>query len=268
MKEQTKAILKEKFNKINTPWFYVLVVIIISIVIANTNFVGGAESETYVVNTPVDLKLTCTINSAVPSVSTIMNITLSYPNGTTMLNNVQATPKGNGIFNYTTTFPISGTYYVTLVCIDGTNSNSASGIYIINPTGEELTSGKSTQYILIFIFSVLIFVALLIMGITISGDNKRDEMTGYILALSNLKYLKLVCLALAYLTLVFISFFIWNISHNYLDIPFMTTVFRFISIILTVLIFPLFILFVYLGIANWVRDNKIGDFLMRGLSIK
>ena len=135
----------------------------------------------------------------------------------------------------------------------------------VTPTGNSLDSAKSLAYILIFIISFLIFIGLLIIGIALPVSNKRDEMTGYILAVNNLKYLKMFCLGLAYVTLVFMSYFVYNFSYAYLDMTFMTNIFYFIFIGLAYLTLPLFILSSFFTIANLVRDSKVADLLSRGL---
>jgi len=116
----------------------------------------GASTETYKVNTPVNLILTCTINNAIPSASATMNITIAYPNGTLLVDNQPATAKGSGIFNYTLTFPIIGTYHPTLLCIDGSNSYSdSSSSYQVTPDGFTGTLGF---FFLILILSIGIIV--------------------------------------------------------------------------------------------------------------
>lgn len=135
-------------------------------------------------------------------------------------------------------------------------------------TGSDLTISKAVTYILIFVISFLIFVGLLLFGMMLPSKNNSDEMTGYIIAVSNLKYLKLLSLAFAYLVALFICFFSWNVSYNYLDISFITTIFQFLSIGLAVTLLPLFILGVYLCITNLIKDSKLSDYLSRGLKIQ
>jgi len=119
---------------------------------------ANAKTEVYQVNTQIDLPLSCTINNALPSSSTTMNLTVSYPNGSIFLNNVKATPKGNGIFNYSVTFPIIGIYKPILVCIDGANSSSNSeDSYEITPTGNKIEDVGQISVGIIYFFLVLGF---------------------------------------------------------------------------------------------------------------
>jgi len=131
--------------------FYILLIIASSMMMA----FASADTETYKVNTEVNLKLTCTINNAVPSAAATLNLTIAYPNGTLMLDNAETEARGNGIFNYTITFRDIGTYYPTLVCVDGTNSYSdSSGRYIITSTG----AGGSMFYIILITALAVIFL--------------------------------------------------------------------------------------------------------------
>lgn len=127
---------------------------------------AGASAETYKVNTPTDLKFTCTVNNAIPSASATYNITISYlKNGTALVNNRLATPRGQGAFNYTVTFPENGDYVVEQFCYDGAYSYSNTELINVNPQGIEPTQMRTeatTRAIYImFIVSVLLFVAFL-----------------------------------------------------------------------------------------------------------
>jgi hypothetical protein len=93
-------------------------------------------------------------------------------------------------------------------------------------------------------------------------------MTGYVIATSNLKYLKLVFLGLAFIMSTFLSYFIWMIGYSYLDMDFFSNIMRFIFNIHIALMLPLFILFVYLTISNLVRDSKISEMLTRGFKVR
>jgi hypothetical protein len=230
-------------------------------------FIVSAEMETYIVGKENNLQFTCTLDGAIPS-SGNFNISIYSPNGTRLLNNQPTTSQGSGSFNYSYIFNEIGIYKIKMFCSDGTNSFSDEGFYNINPTGKELTIAKSIAYGGIVIISILIFGGLLYMGLSLPSGNKRDEMSGYILAVSNLKYLKYLFLCLSYLMALVIVYFFYEFSYSYLDLQVMTTILNFIFKTMLVLIVPLFILFVYLCIANIIRDNEIGDYLMRGLRIK
>lgn len=161
-----------------------------------------------------------------------------------------------------------GTYCHNIICTDGENSTIEEVCREVTTTGKTLTTDKSLIYTLILIFSILIFLGLLWFGFSIPSKNKSDEMTGYILYVSNLKYLKYVLLGFSYITLIWISYFTWMLVYAYLDFEFLSNIFRFMFILLVICSLPLFILYVYINIANLIRDSKINDMLSRGLRTK
>lgn len=125
-----------------------------------------ANTETYKLNEETSLVLTCTINSAIPSALTTMNLTIAYPNGSLFINNKGATALGNGIFNYTATFPVIGIYHPTLLCIDGTNSNSNSNNeYEITGNGKTAPDGN---IIILFSIAFLVIVGFVLYSFILS----------------------------------------------------------------------------------------------------
>ena len=132
--------------------YLILAMMVGTIIFAGINL-GNAETEIYELNKSIDLKFTCTLNNAIPSAGTDYNITISYPNGSTFLNNVQATALGNGAFNYTTTFTELGLWKVQMFCYDGTYSFSNEGFYEITGNGSEKPEG-----IVIVLFSIIFLI--------------------------------------------------------------------------------------------------------------
>lgn len=118
--------------------------------------------EVYSAGKPVELKFLCTLNNEVPTAATY-NFTISYPNGTTFINNKQATSLGQGTFNYTVNFSISGTYKVQSFCYDGTYSYSNTEEIVVTPSGIIATSAQSNLSIglLISIILIMFFFGLL-----------------------------------------------------------------------------------------------------------
>lgn len=180
-----------------------------------------AATETYQVNTPIDLKLTCTINNEVPSASTVMLFSLSYPNGTTALSNVTATSQGNGIFNYTYNFPIEGKYHPILVCIDGDKSNSdPNGEYIITPRGDSLDTSQSLIYVILLIINLIFLTIFIILSIKIPYENPRqtDERgRESITRITKAKYLKLLCIWITYGLYLWFVTIITGMANNYIS---------------------------------------------------
>jgi hypothetical protein len=202
--------------------------------------------------------------------STYSNISrIVYPNGTFALNTQTAMTKNGDDYYYSFTDTITpGNYLVYGVCDESGIKTNWVYDFKITATGKDLTSAKATSYVIIFVVSFIIFLGLLILGIYLPSNNKSNEMTGYIIAVSNLKYLKILCLGIAYMVAVFLAYFSYTFSYAYLDMEYVTNMLRILFTVEAVLVLPLFILGVYIMITNAVRDAKIGDMLSRGLSTR
>jgi len=119
-------------------------------------FCVTAGTEYYEVNQESNLILTCTIDNGIPTPSATMSLTVSYANGSLFLDSVSASSIGNGIFNYTTAFPEIGTYRPTLVCIDGSNSNSdSSGVYEVTPNGKHIDNDGQVSIGILYFYVIL-----------------------------------------------------------------------------------------------------------------
>jgi len=211
------------------------------------------SSQTYKINSVIDLKI--------PTNASSCNVTVTFPNSTNVIYNQTMSTFNTGYANYTFTNSLLNGEYDYY-------SNCGSGYIQVTGNGDVLTTPMALLYSLIWIVCFLMFVGLLIYGIAADGNNKRDEMTGYVLDVSNVKYLKIFSLAFCYVILLFLSYFTWMICFAYLDFAFIASIFQFIFYGMAGLTLPLFILFVYLLIANAIRDSKIKEELGRGLRVK
>ena len=138
----------------------------------------------------------------------------------------------------------------------------------MSTTGVQLTSAKATSYVIIFVISFLVFLGFLILGLYLPYKNKSDAMTGYIIAVSNVKYLKVLCLCFAFLASMFISYFSWMVCYSYLDMNFVTNIFKTLFYAHLVLILPLFLIGMWFAIMNWIRDSEVETLLSRGLKVR
>lgn len=196
-------------------------------------------------------------------------VEVTSPNRTFTIN-AAMTNLGGQTYNYTfynTSSLGSYSYSWNNPCIDCSQGNCGNS-FEVTVTGQTLTTGKSVTYILIFVISFIMLIGLLILGFGIPSNNEKDKMTGYILAVSNLKYLKMLFIGFAYVVALFISYFSWMVCYAYLDMNFLSTIFQFIFYALAICTLPLFIVGSYLTVANLIRDSQIADALTRGLRIK
>jgi len=111
----------------------------------------------YQADVDVQLKFRCTLNDAIPSAAATYNFTLSYPNGTTVLNET-AISLGNGLFYYNVHLPI-GNYKSDEFCSDGTYSYSNTEYYEFSAIGfTQSTSQSIGSAIFLFLMLALTFI--------------------------------------------------------------------------------------------------------------
>jgi len=137
-----------------------MLLIIFSIILLAMPMISAETSdiETFEFNQSVLLGFTCTLNNAIPSSLTEYNITISYPNGTALVNNVATTPLGNGAFSYPITFTEIGLHKIQMFCYDGTYSFSGEGWYDVTPNGQQATVGTSIFYVGILLILVIFLI--------------------------------------------------------------------------------------------------------------
>lgn len=161
----------------------------------------------------------------------------------------------------------NGFYQAKFQC-NTTNVGGAAEItFEVNPFGVAFTLERSILYIIYIVIAILLFAGFLILGVALPSKNNTDEVTGYIIAVSNLKYLKMLFLAFAYLTLVCISYLLWVVSYSHLvGLEYMSSLLQYAFYALAFGTIIVFVVGIYISIANWIRDTKIADMLSRGLS--
>jgi hypothetical protein len=161
-----------------------ILTILLGILVLSVAQMINAETEIYQVNKNVELKFTCTLNNAIPT-SANLNVTISYPNGSTYSNNVATTALGNGLFKYNTNFSVLGIYPVTTFCWDGTYSNSnPNDNYEITNTGFKLDTSKSIVLLIGLCIMLLIGILLFYFGIKSEGIIKLFSLCLSILLVS------------------------------------------------------------------------------------
>lgn len=167
----------------------------------------NATTEEYKVGTLTDLLLSCTIDNSIPSNSATLNLTITYPNGSTFINNALTTAQGNGLFNYTTIFPVIGDYHTVLLCVDGaTNSSVPDNIYKITPTGKSVENiGQLSTGILYF----YVLLSALFLGLGYLFLNNKSIWVSY----SGL-FMMLIGFAFVYYDLHLSNLYATTIAYN------------------------------------------------------
>ena len=188
------------------------------------------------------------------------------PNGTQTLGLTAMEKNGT---QYNTTFRDTsqlGTYNVNgYGDLDGTDQVWRYTFDVTATGGASSGSQSSSQWI-VLVLSIMLFFGLIMGGLAIRGGNNTDEMTGFILAVSNKKYLKYFMFALSWIVLLWITYYTWMISYTFMQMQFVSDTLHFIFIAMAIITFPAFILYCYFNIANLVRDSKISEQLSRGFT--
>ncbi len=105
----------------------------------------------------IDLKLPCSYNGANCDNTAVCNISVTFPNGTFMVENKPMTNTGNGMPNYTLpTSAIIGDHNFKQICTQAGLSAEDSGSITITTTGIGANS-KLPIFLLIFAVVLLIF---------------------------------------------------------------------------------------------------------------
>lgn len=201
---------------------------------------------------------------------TFVNVTrVTFPNSTQLFINTRMAQPVLGNFNTSFSLTQDNGQYVVTTC------GNPDGVYdcddytfVINLLGKVLTEAQARLYSLILIIGSILFLICITLGFYLPSDNKKDELTGYIIAVSNLKYLKMFFLATSYLVFMLIVYFGYTICLAYLDLDALGSILYFLFYVLVYLIIPLFIVGVYLVITNQVRDSQVEYQLSRGFEVK
>lgn len=211
--------------------------------------VTGVMAETYKVNTPTDLKFTCTLNYAIPSASTTYNITISsISDGSILVNNKAATPRGQGAFNYTVTFPAIGEYKIEQFCYDGSYSYSNEEIVSVTPTGNErINSGEGLNIIGSIIVLIIVAGFFFILGIGM------ESMAGKVI-FSGLAAIILI------ITVLFTLLSLTQTLGSFTDLIEGYSTFWFIvKILIGIGILMLLVIAMLLGYNSWMKKRGFRD---------
>lgn len=244
--------------------YYALIAFLLLLSMASVDAVDLANIPPVKQSSCIELIQTC-------SNCTFVNITgIHYPSpNSSIIYFNKAMTKNNNIYNYTfCDTHILGQYIYDTIGNPDAVVTTQSVTFEVTATGQTLDLSKTILYIVIFILALGIFLFSLIGGFMIPSKNNTDEMTGYIIAVSNVKYIKMLAFGIAYIMLMLIFYFMWMISYSFLNMDFITNLSKIAFYTFAwgcVIFFPLLI---YFSIANAVRDHKVADMLQRGFRVK
>lgn len=123
--------------------------------------IGIANAETYQYNNSIEFKKLCLNNGTYCGASAICNVTILYPNSSTLINNQKMT---NAIsYHNITLSPLTtnGEYTYFLTCTDSGRSAGESGIFSITGSGKEVTTSLSILYIFIYLLFIITMIGII-----------------------------------------------------------------------------------------------------------
>ena len=220
----------------------------------------------YKQNWPINLQIPCTNNGTYCSAFAVCNATVINPNGTTIRNGASMTQNGS-FFNISLSaseVSQAGEYQFTVCCVDGAATNCVDLIFLVNPTGSELSTPQGIIYVIVLILSIFIFLLVLFGAIRIPFKNQRNDYEA-VVNINDLKYFKILLIGFSYLLLLWITFLIKGIASNYL---FLNGAYNFFNVIFWVLfsaLWPGVILSLYITLVLFLNDKKLKDLIERGI---
>lgn len=220
------------------------------------------QNEDLIFSVPVDLD-----GSAITT--GICNLNIKYPNGTYMLNNGSLSNSFNGEFNITipkANVTEVGKHPYSLFCVSGTHNDTDRGFILITPTGNDLTDAQGTIYVITLIGIFIAFGLCLWGAVAIPSKHRRND-EGKVVAVSDLKYVKILLASFSYLLLMWIFFMLSEIARNFLFSDMVSRIFYFIFYFFLILLFPLTIVIVVITVMLKFQDKKTTDLINRGVTL-
>jgi len=230
MDKHNKSMVKNKRGLL-----YILAFAMIFLIVS----VSAQECK---INTPINLQLTCTVADQIPSPSATYNISVYYPNGTSLVNNVQATSQSQGSFNYTLIHPISGMYTIKSFCYDTIGNYSSTEIYLCSPNGTSLNISDSILFGLIFIL-----ICAFLYGSIYGMQNAVNVQW------------QIFYICTTFLLFFSIFFVAWLFCDNYLwQTPILASIFWIIWLILSILFWPFII-----GVSAYLLKKQAEELMVK-----
>lgn len=229
----------------------------------------SAEDFIFKQNQQIDFKIPCFHNDTYCSSSATCNLTVKYPNLTTVYNNEAMTNQGaffNHSINITYTNKV-GTYYWDMICFDVTGQGYGQGIFKITQSGRETTMSDAIMYSVLIFLNIVLLVLSLMGAIGLEGKNKYvigSEGEAQVEVRYG-KYLKVALFFVSYFLLWILMFFTQIVTETYFVIPeisnFLFTIFQ----IMGILIIPVLIVSGIIMAVDWIADIQIGKWKKRNL---
>lgn len=208
----------------------------------------------------IDIKQTC----ASCTYNNLSSIT--FPNGTIYLFNPEVSMSKNSVVYIYSTCNFSqdlGEYSVDgHGDLNGVDTSWAYN-YKITPSGTDPSTAQGIIYA-ILLFASFIFMILSFYG-AVAINGKNEFQMGKLIKINYNKYIKQGLFFIGYLCLIFVVFFSSEISQNFLELGFFTTILNWLHIALWIILIPVFFIFVTFSIIKWLADMELMDLAKRNL---
>jgi len=241
-----------------------LVLMVISLIIATLSMTSALM---FPQNVDIDLKIPCTLDDVPCSTSASCNITITYPNSSYLINNINMTNLGNGDFNLTTRFIELGDYPTEVNCNDAGRNATSNFPITITQTGSILSTAQGIVYVIFLIALIFIFLLCLFGAIKLKWRPERGG-DGTIIGVNDLKYLKVLLYVASYLLLMFIFGVMRGITANFLFMTGFSGLFKLMYWMMLSFLFPLMVMAIVFAIIAYLKDLKIKESIFRNVPIR
>lgn len=186
-------------------------------------------------------------------------LTLVAPNSTKLIYNENLSIQ-SGFANATTNQTQALGQYDYFVDCDGIDYSDS---FKITPSGTDPSTAQG------IIYAILLIAFFLFMGLCFYGsiviDGKNEFKMGKLIKINYNKYIKQGLWFIGYLFLIFTVFIASEISQNFLDLGFASTVLNWLHIFLWIAFVPIFFIFITFNLIKWMADLELMDLAKRNL---
>lgn len=211
----------------------------------------------------VQLSSTCD-NCTFVNVSSVL-----FPNKTLSNINQQMANPTPTFYNYTfcNNNNIGEYSYSVFGDLNGATT-STSGCYEVTKDGFILDTGDSIIYFMLVGFVFTLFFLCLFFAIKIPYKNEVDHNTGAVIKITRMKYLKILFVALTYVSFIWVLNVLVGISDNYSTLSYFYGFISFLFSTMVNMTWPFVVFLLVLGFWEIIRDsnraidiNKFGSYL-------